>query len=164
MDLHSALPSNTDTCPPKLREVLERWKRGKASNQELSAMSYEAALDILDAYRSKPLPLVPEAVWKYRNISPDDRELMDFAARTKLCERHKDFFLAEQRIKTVNESNKAWLEAIFAWAKEQQQPRSVLAAIKQAHETHMQPTKQAIDKFSRSTPISHAEALEVALD
>ena len=129
-DVRTALlPLVTDTCPAELRQVVTEWKAGRCSNQALIEASYIAQLDLLEAYRRKPPPSVPDEVAQHRAMPPYKRDQLSADAKEALERRHVAFFAQERQVTRQNQANRYHVSDLLDWATERQLPASVLSQI-----------------------------------
>ena len=132
------IPPVTGACPERLREALSAWRDGDITNADLVEVSYSTMLDILDEYRVKPLPTIPDGVRDYRLMGAKEKRQLSDRARETYQRRYTRFFDDEQSIVNVNQSNGAYhLRDLLEWAGERKLGESTLSKIRfliQQHE------------------------------
>lgn len=141
--IKEALPECRDACPSGLRLVVEAWKAGWASNQELVEASYAEALNWLEDYRARPLPDAPAGVIQYRAMSERERRGWSASEHQEHHTTYRQFYESESQIRQENDSNRHWLNQVSAWAHGKGLPESVQAAIRAAQRTHPDEDAQA---------------------
>lgn len=114
------------TCPLTLRTVLRAWQEGRVTGEDLVEASYMAQLDLLDEYRWRPLPTVPQAVAFQRsnNVKLSPAEAQEYQNK------YGGFFKDESAAKARNYSNEATLQELVAWAEKKALPDTMLQAMR----------------------------------
>ena len=119
-----------DACPPGLRRVVEAWKAGTVSNQELIEASFAESLNLLSEYRFRPLPDAPEKVRLYRGLTPEERREMSAGKCQQYFSDQQGFYASESRIRQENASNQRWLTELVVWAQEAGLPEALVGKIR----------------------------------
>lgn len=111
------------SCPlPILKTAIDAWKAGRLNGEGLCEASYAASLDILDEFRYRQMPTVPQDVIDFRRLSFEERSKWKDDVKARFTSKHSAFFEQEAEIAGLNNSNFRWLNELLVWLKGKQSP------------------------------------------
>lgn len=135
--LESVITFIPSTCPlPNLKQAIDAWKTYKLSGKELEEASKISSLDILLEFRARPLPTPTRSVQDFRGLSRLDRLKWKPDDFKKHYDDNKDFYDAESRVISANNSNRKWLSDLLEWVKEKKMTPIAIQKIKEVLFTH----------------------------
>ena len=126
----------TRNCPENLRPAVDAWLAGRLTGEALEEASFRAALDFLPAYEWQPAPFVPDGVELMESLTLVERSKLTPTDWRIYYAAQEGYFHAVAERRCANDSNRAWLSKLLAWAQTKDFPESVVERIRHTINTH----------------------------